>query len=60
MTRLLALTFGLAVAAVALYLLVSSGQPPPVASKSPGAEIDDASREKLERVLEEAEAQGED
>ena len=60
MTRILALTFGLAVAAAALYLLVSSGQPPPVASKSPSAEIDDASRAKLERVLEEAEAQGED
>ena len=60
MTRLLALTFGLAVAAAALYLLVSSGQPPLVASKSPSAEIDDASREKLERVLEEAETQGED
>ena len=59
-TRLLALIFGLAVAAAALYLLVSSGQPPPVASKSPSAEIDDASREKLERVLEEAETQGED
>jgi hypothetical protein len=54
------LTFGLAVAAAALYLLVSSGQPPPVVSKSPNAEIDDASREKLERVLEEAETQGED
>jgi hypothetical protein len=60
------LTFGLAVAAAALYLLVSSGQPPPVASQppasseSPGAEIDAASRAKLERVLEEAETQGED
>ncbi len=60
MTRLFALTFGLAVAAAAVYLLGSSGQPPPVASKSPSAEIDDASREKLERVLEEAETQGED
>jgi hypothetical protein len=58
-TRFLALTFGLAVAAAALYLLVSSGQPPPVASKPPGAEIDDASRAKLERVLEAAETQGE-
>jgi hypothetical protein len=58
-TRLLALTFGLAVAAVALYLLVSTGQPPPVASKPPSAEIDDASREKLVRVLEEAATQGE-
>ena len=58
--RLLALTFGFAVAAAALYLLVSSGQPPPVASKPPSAEIDDASREKLERVLEAAETKGED
>jgi hypothetical protein len=59
-TRLLALTFGLAVAAAALYLLVSSGQPPPVATKPPLTEIDAASRAKLERVLEEAETQGED
>jgi len=65
-TRLFALIFGLAVAAAALYLLVSSGQPPPVASKPPvplelpGTEIDAASRVKLERVLEEAETQGED
>ncbi len=58
-TRLLALTFGLAVAAAALYLLVSSGQPPPVATKPPLTEIDAASRAKLERVLEEAETQGE-
>jgi len=58
-TRFLALTFGLAVAAAALYLLVSSGQPPPVASKPPAAEIDDASRAKLERVLEAAETQAE-
>jgi hypothetical protein len=54
------LTLGLAVAAAALYLLVSSGQPPPVASKPPRAEIDAASRAKLERVLEEAGTQGED
>ena len=59
-TRLLAFSVGLAVAAAAIYLLVSGGQPPPVASKLPSAEIDDASREKLERVLEEAETQGED
>jgi hypothetical protein len=59
-TRLLALTFGLAVAAAAFYLLVSGGQPPPVASKPPRVEIDDASRAKLERVLEEAETRGED
>ncbi len=58
--RLVALTFGLALAAAALYLFVSSGRPPPVASEPPGAEIDRASRAKLERVLEEAETQGED
>ena len=60
MARLFALTFGLAVAAAALYLLVSSGQTPPVASEPPRTEIDAASRAKLERVLEEAETQGED
>ena len=59
-TRLFATIFGLAVAAAALYLLVSNGQSPPAASTSPSAEIDDASREKLERVLEEAETEGED
>jgi hypothetical protein len=59
-TRLFAAIFGLAVAAAALYLLVSNGQSPPAASTSPSAEIDDASREKLERVLEEAETEGED
>ncbi len=59
MTRFLALTFGLAIAAAALYLLVSGG-PPPVASEPPSAEIDAASRAKLERVLEQAETQGED
>jgi hypothetical protein len=59
-TRLLALTFGLAIAAAALYLLISGGPQPPVASKPPSAEIDAASRAKLERVLEEAETQGED
>ena len=63
MKRLFALTFGLTVAVAALYLFVSSGQPPPVASKPslplPGNEIDDASRAKLERVLEEAATQGE-
>ena len=60
MTRLLALTFGLAVAVAALYMLVSSTTPPPVASKPPRIEIDDASRAKLERVLDEAVTQGED
>ncbi len=59
-TRLLALTFGLAVAVAALYMLVSSTTPPPVASEPPRAEIDNASRAMLERVLEEAETQGED
>jgi hypothetical protein len=58
-TRFLALTLGLAIAAAALYLLVSGG-PPPVASEPPSAEIDAASRAKLERVLEQAETQGED
>ncbi len=59
-TRLLALTFGLAVATAAFYMLVSSTEPPPVASKPPRIEIDDASRAKLERVLDEAVTQGED
>jgi len=59
-TRFLALTLGLAIAAAALYLLVSGGPPPPVASEAPSAEIDAASRAKLERVLEQAETQGED
>ncbi len=58
--RLVALTFGLAIAAAALYMLASNGRPPPVASEPPGAEIDSASRAKLERVLEEAETQGGD
>lgn len=59
MKRLLALTFGLAIAAAALYLLASNRQPPSVAPEAPRAEIDRASRAKLERVLEEAETQGE-
>jgi hypothetical protein len=59
-TRFLALTLGLAIAAAALYMLVSGGSPPPVASEPPSAEIDAASRAKLERVLEQAETQGED
>ena len=58
--RLVALTFGLVIAAAAVYMLVSNSKPPPVASEPPGAEIDRASRAKLERVLEEAETQGED
>ncbi|MBW2715130.1 MAG: hypothetical protein JRD03_03595 [Deltaproteobacteria bacterium] len=59
MKRLLALTFGLVIAAAALFLAVSNRQPPSVAAKAPGAEIDRASRAKLERVLEEAETRGE-
>jgi len=59
-TRFLALTLGLAIAAAALYMLVSGEPPPPVASDPPSAEIDAASRAKLERVLEQAETQGED
>ncbi len=58
--RLLLLSFGLAVAAAALYALVSNTSAPPVASSPPSAEIDDASRAKLERVLEQAERHGED
>ena len=58
--RFVVLTFGLAVVAAAVYLFVSNGQPPPVASEPPRAEIDRVSRAKLERVLEEAETQGED
>ena len=58
--RLVALTFGLALAAAVLYLFVSNGQSPPVASEPPRAEIDNESRAMLERVLEEAETQGED
>jgi hypothetical protein len=57
--RLLTLTLGLVIAAAAFYLAVSNRQPPSVASEAPGAEIDRASRAKLERVLEEAETRGE-
>ncbi len=60
MPRLLALILGLALAAAALYRLAADGPAPPVASEPAGAEIDDASRAKLERVLEEAEGDGED
>ncbi len=56
--RLVALTFGLALAAAALYLLVSNGRPPPAESEPLGVEIDRASRAKLERVLDEAATQG--
>jgi len=58
--RLLALTFGLALAAAAVYLLFSDGKPPRVGSTPARDEIDDASRAKLERVLEQAETQGGD
>jgi hypothetical protein len=60
MMRLLALIIGLGMAGAALYLLVSDGAAPPVPSKPPSAEIDAASRAKLERVLEEADHRGED
>jgi len=55
--RLLALIFGLAVAAAALYVLVSDRREP---AKPPSAEIDAASRAKLERVLEAAERERKD
>jgi len=58
--RLLALVFGLAVAAAALYALLSDGEPARVGSKTAKDEIDDASRAKLERVLEQSDARGGD
>jgi uncharacterized membrane protein YfcA len=58
--RLLTLIFGLAVAAAALYMLFSGGPAPRKASEPPSAEIDAASRAKLERVLETAETERED
>ena len=60
MKRFFALILGLAIAATVLYLLVSGGPRSPEASKAPSAEIDAASRAKLERVLEQAETEGED
>ena len=48
MKRWLALGLGFVIAAVALYVLASSG------GDSPLGEIDAASRARLERVLEEA------
>ena len=48
MKRWLALALGLAIAGLALYVLVSSG------GDGPSADIDAASRARLERVLEEA------
>jgi len=58
--RLLALIFGLAVAAAALYVLVSDRRAPREPAKPPSAEIDAASRAKLERVLEAADRERED
>ena len=52
MQRWLAFTFGLAVVGVALYVLASGAKAPPM------GEIDSASRDRLERVLEDADAQG--
>ena len=60
MKRILALITGLAIAASVLYLLVSGRPQSPEASKPPSAEIDAASRAKLERVLEQAETEGGD
>ena len=48
MKRWLALALGLLIAALALYVLASSG------GDEPSGEIDAASRARLERVLEEA------
>ena len=48
MKRWLALALGLVIAALALYVLASSG------GDEPSGEIDAASRARLERVLEEA------
>ena len=48
MKRWLALALGLVIAALALYVLASSG------GDSPSGEIDAVSRARLERVLEEA------
>ena len=53
--RWLALSLGLAIAAAALYLLVGGDAARPVASGPPLSDIDDASRARLERVLQEAE-----
>ncbi len=57
MTRLLALTLGLAAAVAALYLLATRGGRAPVASGPPLDEIDAESRAQLERVLRDAEAE---
>ena len=52
MKRALALCAGLALAAGALYALLTATAPPP--AEDPGAEIDEASRKRLEAVLREA------
>ena len=52
MQRWLAFTFGLAMGGGALYVLASGAKAPPM------GEIDSASRDRLERVLEDADAQG--
>ena len=49
MKRWLALVLGVSIAALALYVIASSG------GDEPAGEIDAASRARLERVLEEAE-----
>ena len=50
MQRWIALTFGLVAVGAALYVLASGAKAPPM------GEIDAASRARLERVLEDAEA----
>ena len=54
MTRILALTFGLLIAAAALLLLGADTQVADVAVGPPHDFIDDASREKLNGVLRDA------
>jgi len=58
--RFLALILGLAVAAAALYVLFSGRPTSRETKEPPSAEIDAASRAKLERVLEAAEHDRED
>ena len=55
MIRILALVLGLALAAVAVFVLTSGGPGALREVEPPLDEIDDASRAKLERVLEAAE-----
>ena len=54
MTRLLALTFGIAIAAAAFFALSSDRSGQSVAAGPPLDEIDDASRSRLESVLRDA------